>query len=1191
MLMSFVLVLLLSVVSMTQVEVQVANISQRQKEAQQNALLGLNVAMAQLQRFAGPDQRVTAPADLLADLDRQGDATVAPSGLTLASGTRYWTGVWGNGESDIGYDLSPSAISGSGTEPVLLNWLVSGNEGVDYSLLGNEGAVTAGTDTAAPTFILGKGSSGFSGSNYTVNNKDGSSQVAALLVGPNSTSAESDYVLAPMVTIDASSSSSGQGGGAYAWWVGDEGVKARVNLQNGYQETGDSDDTIYSFLTSQRSAPEEMDSDDNGSLINTKFDFTSSKVPVVTDLAELPFIASSTSDQTSLEQAVSFRFHDMTTTSMGVLSDAYAGGLKKDLTADIADTSSTYSYRPQNSDPLFTPLSTSEANLPTWGHLRSWARRQADTTGEVTPVPVSDTEAGFGPMLLYASLGLDAYVEQIPADISAGTPKRFEIKVAFYPVVVLSNPYPVAIAAKDYDIGFRISPPESGGTSRESGPMIQFDTGPDDNNFTTVAALDLGTPAMISGDTASGDSNWIGFRIQGSVLPPGESHIYRLSVDGDTYEPGDFPILTVAPSVSVGNPIGLTNALILNTSYILPDSYTGTELMRAMTRNISTGYLNKLEVELVDPGELGNGTGVYQSAEMFMSDRRIGTQYYRLFQTDAVDVTTLEDWPTVSAGARSALQVSPRLEGRGDYSDAGRFGMPFIPSYWLRNNNSRAPYIVATELETNATYSPNSLNRVGTTVMGGVLANAVGTRDVALYPNNYGHLINAGGVIDITSSYNLHYATLFDVLDSPDYLISLGQLQNAPLARYSIYPTYPFANSYADPRIERTETYRNNIVPRPGSITLDPAYDLSWHLNRSLWDRYFVSSVSSTMTSVTEPLPNSRIELYAPDDSLPALSSIKASSGQHDAYDQAAAQLMVNGAFNINSTSEQAWRAVLGGALGLTSDADFAVSGDQVESIIPFPRISHGLSRSANSPFNDTLITMQVDATDGNTIRDTLYHGNRGLDLGYSNSSDASAIVAELARTIVTEIRRNGPFLSLADFINRPILSSKQDAGIKGVLQTAIDTMEPSAAQVNPYSVFNEAVGIPGYTDVSSSFTSWDSEHYYGGPLSEEGSGRETFASSSNMAPKFLTQADLLSTLGPALSARSDTFRIRAYGQSENSLTGDADGQAWCEAIVQRLPDYVDDSQDAWEDATGDNQTFGRRFKIVSFRWLSPSEI
>jgi hypothetical protein len=92
-------------------------------------------------------------------------------------------------------------------------------------------------------------------------------------------------------------------------------------------------------------------------------------------------------------------------------------------------------------------------------------------------------------------------------------------------------------------------------------------------------------------------------------------------------------------------------------------------------------------------------------------------------------------------------------------------------------------------------------------------------------------------------------------------------------------------------------------------------------------------------------------------------------------------------------------------------------------------------------------------------------------------------------------------------------------------------------------------------------------------------------------APGWLTQADILQVLGPALTARSDTFVIRAYGDAVDT-SGKVRARAWCEAVVQRLPAPLDPDPSGLNPrlagATGD---FGRRFVITSFRWVSPNEI
>ena len=74
------------------------------------------------------------------------------------------------------------------------------------------------------------------------------------------------------------------------------------------------------------------------------------------------------------------------------------------------------------------------------------------------------------------------------------------------------------------------------------------------------------------------------------------------------------------------------------------------------------------------------------------------------------------------------------------------------------------------------------------------------------------------------------------------------------------------------------------------------------------------------------------------------------------------------------------------------------------------------------------------------------------------------------------------------------------------------------------------------------------------------------------------------------MTVRSDSFVIRAYGEA--GAPGGAKVRAWCEAVVQRVPDYLDPAEAAWDTPELPvNLRFGRRFVEVSFRWLSPSEI
>jgi len=179
----------------------------------------------------------------------------------------------------------------------------------------------------------------------------------------------------------------------------------------------------------------------------------------------------------------------------------------------------------------------------------------------------------------------------------------------------------------------------------------------------------------------------------------------------------------------------------------------------------------------------------------------------------------------------------------------------------------------------------------------------------------------------------------------------------------------------------------------------------------------------------------------------------------------------------------------------------------------------------------------------------------------------------ELATNIVKQVRRYGPFLSMAEFVNRRL--GTDDKAQRGALQQAIDAAAVNSAIALKASAGFEipAAAVKGYK-------------YLNGPA---GAGP-----SYQGAPGFLTQADLLTVLGNAATPRSDTFTIRGYGEARDAK-GKILASATCEAVVQRVPEWVD-SADVVETALGAlqsqaNKTFGRRFLITSLRWLNASEI
>jgi hypothetical protein len=153
--------------------------------------------------------------------------------------------------------------------------------------------------------------------------------------------------------------------------------------------------------------------------------------------------------------------------------------------------------------------------------------------------------------------------------------------------------------------------------------------------------------------------------------------------------------------------------------------------------------------------------------------------------------------------------------------------------------------------------------------------------------------------------------------------------------------------------------------------------------------------------------------------------------------------------------------------------------------------------------------------------------------LGKRAFSDTA--IRDLATQMRTLIRARGaPFTSMQEFVN------------SGVLQTAIDNAGLNTTQTSDIG------GAP------APFT-----------------------------PNYLTQAGVLNTLAPVLAARSDTFTIRSFGSVINPVTGAESGRAWCEAVVQRVPENVVPAGSVMDNATG----LGRRFRIIQFRWLTADDI
>jgi hypothetical protein len=423
---------------------------------------------------------------------------------------------------------------------------------------------------------------------------------------------------------------------------------------------------------------------------------------------------------------------------------------------------------------------------------------------------------------------------------------------------------------------------------------------------------------------------------------------------------------------------------------------------------------------------------------------------------------------------------------------------------------------------------------------------------------------------------------LFDVPRLETGVVSLAQLQHVKLSELVWHPSYAIGNSLADPRLgsggnrglnrtaakalkqatakfggfhedelgwssdaqrsanraEWATNARSILGEVPATDNL--VYDLSFEANRTLWDRFYLSTGTDSQKRLfledpeKNPLPNGRMRL----------ASAAASEERLKDFHQAASQLLVEGAFNVNSTRVEAWKALLGSS---------RTTGFNDGQNVPFPRVlaPQGAAWKSGS------------AADG----DAAWAGFREL------TKDE---IGRLAEAIVEQVKLRGPFLSLSDFVNRRL--AEDETGRVGALQAAIERAGLNSSHNSTFPLDNRA-SLPDYRHPDN--------------IPDATRMEQTLKPASKAwgAPSYLTQADVLQVIGPALAARSDTFVIRAYGDSVDAA-GVVQARAWCEATVQRMPEPLDPDDSGLNPRNaGQPGDYGRRFTMTSFRWLGPGEI
>jgi hypothetical protein len=379
-------------------------------------------------------------------------------------------------------------------------------------------------------------------------------------------------------------------------------------------------------------------------------------------------------------------------------------------------------------------------------------------------------------------------------------------------------------------------------------------------------------------------------------------------------------------------------------------------------------------------------------------------------------------------------------------------------------------------------------------------------------------------------SYN-EDVPLFELPRAP--LLSCGQLQHLPLEG-----TRPFAigNSWG-------ATAQANGLPA-----------------NALFDRFYFSGLAGGMTLPPgKPLPNPGLRVLPrkPDGTVIVPGDLVAPSGAASP----AKYLLQGGAFNLNSVNRDAWLAVLRCERALPSAAfDFldvsattGTAGDATTRTLAsagarffrFPQSAQETWKADDPGGSSTYAasTTVPPAAPNNSSGANTQLFRRGLRVldDAQTGAFADAIVALMKRKHAA----SGPWRSLEEFLNPSALFT--DAGGR------------------PVSLLEKAIADAGLNAAIPEFSS-----------------------------SWLLQGDIMTALAPILFPRSDTFVIRTYGDTFNPVTGATEGRAWSEALVQRLPEYCDAANPAEtppEGLNAVNARLGRRFRIVSFRWLTRADI
>ena len=1200
-LMALLVMVALAMLSLAAVELRSSGREDAMNTARANARMALMIAIGELQQKAGPDTRVTAPGDIVAG----GDGSHRVTGAW-----RSWEGLDHDATIGLpGYDSSKDNAATPEQE---------GSIAPDYSIK----TVDYDADNPKEGRFLGwlvseQGS--WSATNAPQLDERVGSSVPLLTSGTlaNNTEGNEVHVIPTPSTANE---------GSFAWWVSGENQKANLSEPASAPESneewdqhltsaGRPDATFFGLST-----PDEL----SNAVSNDSLDLLSKA-------ADAP------------EKLGGENFHHLTVHSKGLLTNTATGGWRRDLSLmteqwdDLPDTGLPfYTIQPGvessavkadrdyiTSNHLIYPWAETATNyrpsgdfqsrksdaVTSWSGLRDFCVQYKSITsggasgqvempanrggkprqsrwvasGDITEI--RDQSDRF-PVMARMHWVFSYSSKRNPNQADATADNAYIACIVATPVITMWNPYNVSLEVADLSI-----------VDRQMSPLaIQVQVGDRDYPEYPISSY----CAMIFGQNTKYDRVITSLEDTNGnttiVFKPGETHIftpYQGLEDQSGREDGKIMLtLRSGYRTQQGFRFELSNP---DTEQLITGK-AGDTFKVVVT---AQGRLWRNNTDRDRPSLDGWRLGAdieFQAAAVPGGTIRTAAHYNCITNKDSAKTF----WPDEDLVLENNDETLGVLEGRSDAFAASLFG-------YRVSNKGNIPSKGVLQCNPVANRSSGDWNTGG----GNNMSTGLGARHPVNWPYDFEFVMLNGwndpgcpsGITGETTGYigpSHQFSVALDRLvmaHAPLRPIqSLAQLQHLNLRQGNPIGPYQYniiGNSHAQPIFDPDSTLSHRVNQGANAVKLAfyHQYDDSYIANHLLFDDWFVSSIAPDTNAYSAAENRGLEEVY--EDHLTGATALpnhrylpappQANTTSQAAEDLAtttdwkpwyhiASKLEVHGMFNVNSTSVEAWTALL----RHLKDAEVPTL-DREGSI--------SLDNGGGYPLGrDALAGEAVAGGSTNNSGEGFTEATEYT--GYRRFTDAQ--IDALARQMVEEIKARGPFLSLSEFINRRLTADPGEENLAraGVIEAALLYLsEQGSSSDNPY---RELQAVAGEVTAAP-----PGDHAYRFPYAALGSTAYGF-------PGWTRQADVLRPLAPVLSARDDTFTIRAYGDAKNSK-GEVIARAWCEAIVKRSADYVD-TTDANTDLPGSggdedksvnpvNEKFGRRFDVISFRWLTDKAV